>query len=276
MNFTKTKEYLVCIDSEGCAIDTMTIKHQKCFGPMIIQTWELEKFQDIILKRWDEINLFSVTRGINRFKGLAKMLIEIDEKYTPIDGLDDYIDWIDTTNQFSNEGLQHYSKTNYSICIEKVLEWSINVNKSVNNIDDSLKVSYKGCYEAIEKIKEFADIAVVSSANRNVIEKEWEQNNLLQFVDGVLAQDVGTKSNCLQQLLTLGYDKNKVIKIGDALGDLEIALTNEVYFYPILVNNETESWNEFKDIGLNKLLNNDYDEFGETKEDAFYNQFKEE
>lgn len=276
MNFTKTKEYLVCIDSDGCAIDTMTVKHQKCFGPVIIQTWGLEQYQDEILKRWDEINLFSITRGINRFKGLAKMLLEINEKYTPIEGLEDYINWIDTTTQFSNEMLQHSLKTSDNICIKKVLEWSINVNKSVKNLDDSFKVSYNGCYEALEKIKEVADIAVVSSANRKAIEEEWEQNNLLKFVNDILAQDVGTKAYCIEQLLTLGYDNNKVIKIGDALGDLEAALTNNVYFYPILVNRETESWNEFKDIALDKFINNNITDLCNAKENEFYNQFKGE
>ena len=29
-SFKKNKEYLICIDSDGCAIDTMDIKHIKC------------------------------------------------------------------------------------------------------------------------------------------------------------------------------------------------------------------------------------------------------
>ena len=31
--FLKTQDYLVCVDSDGCAMDTMDIKHFKCFGP---------------------------------------------------------------------------------------------------------------------------------------------------------------------------------------------------------------------------------------------------
>ena len=31
-DFTKENEYLICIDSDGCAMDTMDIKHISCFG----------------------------------------------------------------------------------------------------------------------------------------------------------------------------------------------------------------------------------------------------
>lgn len=30
-NFQKAKEYLICVDSDGCAMDTMDIKHIRCF-----------------------------------------------------------------------------------------------------------------------------------------------------------------------------------------------------------------------------------------------------
>ena len=45
------KKYLICVDSDGTAMDTMTIKHQRCFGPLIIPTWKLENYQkDLELK----------------------------------------------------------------------------------------------------------------------------------------------------------------------------------------------------------------------------------
>ena len=77
-DFNKKKDYLVCVDSDGCAVDTMDIKHKTCFGPCMVAEWGLEQWKEPILTRWDEINLYSMTRGINRFKGLAMALEEID------------------------------------------------------------------------------------------------------------------------------------------------------------------------------------------------------
>ena len=87
--FKKNKDFLICVDSDGCAMDTMDIKHFKCFGPCMIKEWNLSKWEEEILERWNQINLYSMTRGINRFAGLSKALEEIDKKYCEIDGIAD-------------------------------------------------------------------------------------------------------------------------------------------------------------------------------------------
>ena len=50
LNYKKKREYLVCVDSDGCAIDSMDVKHMKCFGPCMIEQWNLQKHQDEILE----------------------------------------------------------------------------------------------------------------------------------------------------------------------------------------------------------------------------------
>ena len=37
--YRKQKEYLICVDSDGCAMDTMDSKHITCFGPCLIPVW---------------------------------------------------------------------------------------------------------------------------------------------------------------------------------------------------------------------------------------------
>ena len=88
-DFRRGHSFAVCVDSDGCAMDTMNIKHIRCFGPCMVAEWGLETWRDAILERWNVINLYSGTRGINRFKGLAMALREINERYTPVgvDGL---------------------------------------------------------------------------------------------------------------------------------------------------------------------------------------------
>ena len=106
-NFKKNKEFLICIDSDGCAINTMDIKHIKCFGPCMISEWNLEEWREPILKRWNEINLYTLTRGINRFKGLALSLSEINNTYKKIEGLDEFLKWTEETKELSNESLEN-------------------------------------------------------------------------------------------------------------------------------------------------------------------------
>ena len=80
--YTKKHDYLICVDSDGCAMDTMDIKHFRCFGPCMVEEWGLGQWAEPVLSRWNDINLYTMTRGINRFKGLAMALREINEQYT--------------------------------------------------------------------------------------------------------------------------------------------------------------------------------------------------
>ena len=45
---------------------------------------------------------------------------------------------------------------------------------------------------------------------------------------------------------------------GDAVGDLKAAEKNGVFYYPILVRFEEESWSEFATDGLPHLLDGTY------------------
>ena len=88
--FNRTKEFLICIDSDGCVMDTMNSKHIYCFGPCLLTVWDLDSCRDQVLKRWNEINLYTMTRGINRFKGLAILLSEADQYGKHIPGIREF------------------------------------------------------------------------------------------------------------------------------------------------------------------------------------------
>ena len=104
-DFNRKKRFAVCVDSDGCAMDTMNIKHIRCFGPCMVEEWGLEAWRRPILDRWNEINLYSGTRGINRFKGLAMALTEINRQYTPIDGIERLSAWAEEAPELSNDAV---------------------------------------------------------------------------------------------------------------------------------------------------------------------------
>ena len=263
--FKKDKEFLICIDSDGCAIDTMDIKHIKCFGPCMVTEWNLEEWKEPILKRWNEINLYTLTRGINRFKGLALHLKEINEQYTKIEGLDEFVRWTEETNELSNESLEAELKKTDNICIKKALSWSRAVNESIQLLSDDEKLAFEGVKEAITEAKKYANIAIVSSANEKAVLDEWTKHKLLDHVDIVLTQNIGSKAYCIEKLIEKGYDRNNVLMVGDALGDFDAAKKNEVLFYPIMVTKEKMSWARFTDEILGKFINSSYNGECENK-----------
>ncbi len=272
-SFERKHDYLVCVDSDGCVMDTMNCKHFHCFGPCMVTEWGLEQWGQEILDRWNVINLFSMTRGINRFKGLAMALKEIDGKYMPITGVDALVHWADTAPALSNDAVAKAAEAatdpDAKLVLQKALSWSKAVNAAIVELDESLKVPYEGAKEGLAAAHTFADVAMVSSANRDAVEEEWGKFGLLEHTDIVLAQDIGSKAACIAEMLKFGYDPDKVVMVGDAPGDCDAAERNGVHYYPILVNHEKESWDEAIALAFEKLQSGDYAAYGAEKKLAF-------
>ncbi len=269
-SFQKKKDFLICVDSDGCAMDTMDIKHFRCFGPCMVEEWGLQEWSKPILTRWNDINLYTMTRGINRFKGLAMMLREVNEQYTKIEDLEALENWVATSDELSNNAVAKAIEQTGSVCLKKALSWSKSVNESINNLPFDVKKPFEGVREGLAYANQRADVVIVSSANLQAVMEEWELYKLLDHVDLVLAQDSGSKAFCIQELLKKGYDPSHVLMTGDAPGDYDAATKNGVYYYPILVKHEKESWTEFKDTAVDKLLDETYGgEYQQEKVRAF-------
>lgn len=270
--FEKKKEILICVDSDGCAMDTMDIKHIRCFGPCMVEEWSLHHWEIPILKRWNEMNLYTMTRGINRFKGLAKMLREIHEEYIEIKGIEVLEHWVEESDELSNAALQRAIDETDGDCLKKALAWSKHVNASIDELAESDKKPFDGVKEALKYAHEYADIAIVSSANANAVLDEWKLYGLLEHVDIVLAQDAGSKAYCIRELAKKGYRKERIMMTGDAPGDCEAAISNGVYYYPILVHHEVESWKKFITEAVPRLVEGTY---GESYQDEKIRAFEE-
>ena len=256
--FEKKHDWLVCVDSDGCAMDTMDCKHFHCFGPCMVTEWQLEPWSEALLARWNDINLYSMTRGVNRFKGLAMALTEADAQYTPIDGVAALNEWVSASPALSNDALAAAVAAGGHPVLAKALAWSRAVNAAIVRLPEELKVPFAGAKEGLAAAKTFADVAIVSSANRDAVVEEWEKFGLLEHTDITLAQDCGSKAHCIEKMLEFGYAPDHVLMVGDAPGDCDAAEKNGVWYYPILVRREGESWEELRTKTLEIFKNGGY------------------
>lgn len=270
-DFQKKKDYLICVDSDGCAMDTMNIKHSRCFGPCMVDEWDLAPWREEILARWNDINLFTMTRGVNRFKGLAMALSEISEKYRPIEDVETLVDWAENAPELSNRALEAAIAANpASVSLKKALAWSVAVNRAIVALPEDQILPYPLAREALAFAHQRADVAIVSSANLDAVLAEWDKHGLLPHTDIVLAQNAGSKAACIAALLTHGYAPDHVLMCGDAPGDLAAAEKNGVYFYPIRVRHEEACWRAFMETAFDTLLSGNYGgEYQEAQKQAF-------
>ncbi len=272
-SFTKKKDFIVCIDSDGCAMDTMNIKHFKCFGPCMIREWELEQWQDEILTSWNRVNLYTKTRGINRFKGLAVALKEVNDRYKAIEGVDKLVKWADEAPELSNRAVEAMIPNGQIFA--KALNWSRAVNEGIEKLPKEEIKPFDGVKETLEEIHKNCDIAVVSSANPEAVKAEWERFGLLDYVDILCTQDMGSKAYCIGEIAKKGYDKRNILMCGDAVGDMKAAKSNGVLYYPICVNKENQSWTKLRTESLSKFTDGSFDDgYQQSLIDEFMDNLK--
>ena len=110
--FQKCNEFFVGIDSDGCAFDTMEVKHKECFIPNIIRYYNLAAVSKYAREAAEFINLYSQWRGINRFPALIMsfdLLIERPEvlrRHHPIPALTGLRRWVERETKLSNPTLK--------------------------------------------------------------------------------------------------------------------------------------------------------------------------
>lgn len=266
-----TREFFVAIDSDGCAFDTMEIKHKECFIPNIIKHWELQPVSKYARAAAEFVNLYSKWRGENRFPALVRTFDLLDDwdkvrqrgfKSPDVPNLRR---WIKAETKLGNPALEAYCKTHDEPDMHRALTWSKAVNATVADIVDKGLPPFPYVRECLEKARERADMLVCSQTPTEALVREWEEQGLAQYVFAIAGQEMGTKSQHIMYTSEGRYEKLKMLMIGDAPGDLKAARANGALFYPINPGNEDLSWKRLFEEALDKFFDGAYSETYETE-----------
>lgn len=252
---------LVCIDSDGCAFDTMEIKHKECFCPATIHAWGLQPISKYVREAWDFGNLYSIHRGRSRFHELVMVFDWLEQREEVkrcgfrFPDIASFRTWVATTKELTNASLQRLADAGDPV-MRRALEWSLECNRRIAEMVHGIP-PFPGVRESLSRLDAGADIAIVSATAREALEREWADNGLMPYVSHVCGQEDGTKKQCIAQLKP-AYQASRILMIGDALGDMEAAHANGVFFYPIRPGQEVESWQEFQDEALERFMTDAY------------------
>lgn len=259
IDFTKTTGFLVGVDSDGCAFDTMELKHKECFIPNIIHHWGLKGVSKYAREVAEFVNLYSKNRGVNRFPALVEVFRllqrrpEVVARGVKIDIPEVLVEWIKQETKLGNPALQEYVDRTNDPLMTKALAWSIDVNKTIDYIVGEGVPPFPMVRESMQKLQGQADILVVSATPQAALEKEWANQDLAQYVQAICGQEVGSKKESLS--FAKLYPANHTLMIGDAPGDYKAAQANEALFFPINPGDEEASWQRLFDEGIDKFLN---------------------
>jgi phosphoglycolate phosphatase-like HAD superfamily hydrolase len=208
---------------------------------------------------WEFVNLYSRDRGCNRFFAVQKALKLIGErdvfaarglKVSSIPALDA---WLKEETKLGNPALEAKVKATNDPALAKVLAWSKEVNKRVEDLVSGVP-PVPWVRESLGKIRQKADVIVVSQTPVEALEREWQERNLAHLVNFLAGQEAGTKGEHIKFASNGRYAPEKILMIGDALGDLKAAHANHALFFPIVPGCEELSWERFDKEGADRLF----------------------
>jgi phosphoglycolate phosphatase-like HAD superfamily hydrolase len=257
--FVKSHDFFIGIDSDGCAFDTMEVKHKECFIPNIVKFYRLAAISKYTREVAEFLNLYSKWRGINRFPGLVLLMemladrLEVVRRHPRLPALSSLRAWIGEETRLSNPALAAKVEATGDAGLELALRWSEAVNRSISEIVVEVP-PFPLVRESLESMDGKADVVVVSATPRDALLREWSEHGLIEHVALLAGQELGSKKEHLALAAGGRYEAEKILMVGDALGDLEAARAAGALFYPIDPGCEDESWQRFFEEGLPRFF----------------------
>jgi phosphoglycolate phosphatase-like HAD superfamily hydrolase len=211
---------------------------------------------------WDFVNLYSKTRGVNRFPALVRSLKLLSARpqvrargvqiwdTTPLEA------WISRESKLGNVALKQEVASGNS-ALESVLAWSIAVNEAIEDIVEGVP-PFPLFRESLARINARADVIVVSQTPTEALVREWAEHGIDHQVRFIAGQELGTKTEHIRFAAAGKYAPAKMLMIGDAPGDYKAAKGNDALFYPINPGDEEASWKRLHDEALDRFFAGEY------------------
>jgi phosphoglycolate phosphatase-like HAD superfamily hydrolase len=261
IEYTKRHAFLVGIDSDGCAFDTMEVKHKECFIPNTINSYDLQGVSKYAREAAEFVNLYSKSRGINRFPALIETLEWLDRRPevrgrgVRVGVPESLRNWVRTETKLANPALKAAVEKTGDADLRRALEWSLAVNETVERFVRGVP-PFPFVRESLEKLHGRADLLVASATPGDALKREWAEHKIDRYVAAICGQEVGTKKEILA--VAAKYPAGQALMVGDAPGDYAAAKANHTLFYPINPGAEDASWRRFHEEAIDRFFAGTY------------------
>jgi phosphoglycolate phosphatase-like HAD superfamily hydrolase len=247
--------FFVGIDSDGCAFDSMEIKHKECFCPNIINSWDLQPVSKYAREAAEFVNLYSKWRGINRWPALVMVFDllrerpEVIARGAKITEAKKLREFMASGQPLSDAGLKAYMAEHSDPELDKAWGWTKAVNASIADMVHGVP-PFPYMRESLQALQGKADVVVVSATPTEALAREWEEHDIAKYARIIAGQEMGTKKQHLALAAKGKYAPDHILMMGDAPGDMEAAKANGVLFFPINPGQEEKSWERFFKEGI--------------------------
>lgn len=262
-DFKPQHAHFVGIDSDGCAFDAMDLKHKECFIPTIVKVWGLQAVSKYTRETCEFVNLYSRTRGLNRWIALVRVFDllrerpEVIARNARVPQGDQIKEFIASGYPLSHKGIVEYAALHPGPELDQAVRWSAAVDAAIAEMVHGVP-PFPYVRESLQKMHGQVDLMVVSATPVEALEREWGEHGIAQYMSVIAGQEMGTKLQHLEFAAKGKYPDDHILLIGDAPGDREAAKKAGVLYYPINPGGEDRSWKRFYNEAFEKFLNGTY------------------
>ncbi|REJ89374.1 MAG: HAD family hydrolase [Planctomycetota bacterium] len=262
-SFKKQHDFLIGIDSDGCAFDSMEIKHKECFIPNFIKHLQLQPISKYAREACEFTNLYSKSRGANRFHAylgaldLLEQRAEVKARDFTVPRWQGVRDWVDRETKLGTKTIGPEAEKTGDPDLKLGFAWSSAVDDAIAEMVQGVP-PFPGVRESLEKMQGRADMIVCSATPNRALQQEWEEHKIDRYVQCICGQEAGSKQQSLGSAKEQGYSEDRVLMIGDAPGDMKAAKAVGALFFPINPGHEEASWESFLGEAMERFFEGRY------------------
>ena len=185
----KKHDFFIGIDSDGCAFDTMEIKHKECFCPNFIDKFHCQAISKYTREAWDFVNLYSKWRGCNRWEAVVRVIDllhdreEVKRRGAKVTEGKYIKEFVKNNKVLSNDTLKAAIAQATGPAkkeLEEALVWSKAVNDSIAQMVHDVP-PFPFVRESLVKAKPKADMIVVSQTPTEALRRNTRSTAIAPY-----------------------------------------------------------------------------------------------
>ena len=263
--FAPAHACFVGLDSDGCVLDTVTLKQVRGLLPELLAQWQLDSIAPQVRETVEFVCLHSASRGLNRFAALVRIFDELrrrpDVRAAGVAVPDPapLRRFIRSGLPLSQPALDTAARRSPAPLLRQTLAWSRAANERIARLAGEVR-AFPGAADALAILARDADLGVCSQSPEAALIREWDGAGLLGRVRFIAGQELGGKAAQIRLATEGKYAAGRTLFVGDAPGDRLAAQAAGTAFFPILPGRETESWRRLAEEAFPRLKAGTYDE----------------
>lgn len=245
---------LVFIECEGSLFDTYRSYVEIAYIPAFLSRFACLAPESVCRELWINVALRSRYRGAEPLRMLAAVLRLLNRIHAPSVRRSVVAAAIEARLSILPPGMWRYD---LDFRMDPVLKPALDWLKESEFLISSMPppAVFMWAKKALDKMCECTTLACISQQAEAEILSLWNESGLASTGAVVSGKEQGDMGTCLHRAIQSGFEVNDITVIGSSMAAMSVAKSFEARFFPILPDDESNSWASIFENSCNGAVN---------------------